>query len=168
MLHLTGVRAHLPIYPSTDGPAVSLEDLKSFRQMGSRCRGHPEYGWTSGVEVTTGPLGQGVANSVGMAISGNWLAKTFNRPGFDLFGHNVYALCGDGDMMAGVSSEAASLAGHLGLSNLCWIYDDNHNSIEGHTNLVVTEDTGAPYAHYGRNVIRVAAAHDLQVIHDPP
>src|SRR3546814_13299474 len=139
MLHLTAVRAHLPSYPSTDGPAVSLEDLKSFRQMGSRCTGHPEYGWTSGVEVTTGPLGQGVANSVGMAISGNWLAKTFNRPGFDLFGHNVYAFCGDGDMMEGVSSEAASSAGHIGLSNLVVIYAGKHHRVKGTTNQTFTE-----------------------------
>jgi len=164
MLYLTGVRANLPSYPSTDRLAVTLEDLKSFRQMGSRCTGHPEYGWTSGVEITTGPLGQGVANSVGMAIAGRWLAKTYNRPGFDLFQHNVYAVCGDGDMMEGVSSEAASLAGHLGLSNLCWIYDDNHISIEGNTSLAFTEDTGARFAAYGWNVVRVADANDLHAL----
>ncbi|TAM88541.1 MAG: transketolase [Candidimonas sp.] len=166
LLHLTGVRAHWPSYPSTDRLAVTLDDLKQFRQMDSRCTGHPEYGWTSGVEVTTGPLGQGVANSVGMAIAGRWLAHTYNRPGFDLFHHNVYALCGDGDMMEGVSSEAASLAGHLALGNLCWIYDDNHISIEGSTELAFTEDVGARFAAYGWQVVRVGDANDLAALSD--
>jgi transketolase len=166
LLHLTGVRAHLPSYPDPDRPAVSLDDLKRFRQMDSRCTGHPEYGWTSGVEVTTGPLGQGVANSVGMAIAGAWMAQTFNRPGFDLFRHNVYALCGDGDMMEGVSGEAASLAGHLGLGNLCWVYDDNHISIEGNTSLAFTEDVGARFAAYGWQVVRVGDANDLDALKD--
>jgi transketolase len=161
MLHLTGVRAHLPTYDSTRRLAVELDDLKSFRQEGSRCTGHPEYGWTSGVEITTGPLGQGVANSVGMAIAGAWMAATYNRPQYTLFDYNVYALCGDGDMMEGISSEAASLAGHLGLSNLCWIYDDNHISIEGNTRLAFTEDIAARFSAYGWHVEHVPDANDL-------
>src|SRR5271166_3986555 len=122
------------------GEAVSLDDIKNFRQAGSRCPGHPEYGWTTGVESTTGPLGQGLATSVGMAIAGRWLAETYNRPGYDLFDFNVYSICGDGDMMEGISSEAASVAGHLRLSNLCWIYDNNRVTIEGHTDITFTED----------------------------
>ena len=119
----------------TDELAVPLDDIRRFRQLGSRCPGHPEHGHTSGVETTTGPLGQGIGNSVGMAIASRWLAAHYNRPGFELFDFNVYALCSDGDMMEGVGGEAASLAGHLKLSNLCWIYDDNHITIEGHTSL---------------------------------
>lgn len=119
MLHLTGVRAVNARYEQLGTPAVTIDDIKNFRQLGSKCPGHPEYRWTSGVETTTGPLGQGVAVSVGMAIAGRFLADRFNRPGYDLFGYNVYALAGDGCMMEGVSSEAASLAGHLGLGNLC-------------------------------------------------
>jgi transketolase len=164
ILHLAGVQAHLPSYPDTHRLAVTLDDLQHFRQMDSRCTGHPEYGWTSGVEVTTGPLGQGVANSVGMAIAGRWMARTYNRPGFDLFRHNVYALCGDGDMMEGISGEAASLAGHLGLGNLCWVYDDNHISIEGNTRLAFTEDVGARFAAYGWQVVRVGDANDLDAL----
>ena len=116
--------------------AVTLDDIKNFRQLDSKTPGHPEYRLTAGVETTTGPLGQGVGNSVGMAIAGKWLAAHFNRPGFELFNYNIYAFCGDGDMMEGISSEAASLAGHLQLSNLCWIYDNNHITIEGNTDLV--------------------------------
>src|SRR6185437_6029796 len=122
LLHLTGVKAVNPKYEVLGELSVPLESLKSFRKLDSKCPGHPEYRWTSGVETTTGPLGQGVANSVGMAIASDWLARYFNKPGFDLFDYDVYALCGDGDMMEGVSSAAASLAGHLKLSNLCWIY----------------------------------------------
>jgi transketolase len=135
MLHLTGVKAVDPDYEIVGKPSVSLDDIKTFRQLGSRCTGHPEYHWTSGVETTTGPLGQGVATSVGMAIANKWLAVRYNRPGFDLFTGDVYALCGDGCMMEGISNEAASLAGHLQLDNLCWIYDNNHVTIEGHTNI---------------------------------
>src|ERR1700739_2913110 len=124
LLFLTGVRAVNSKYERLGEASVTLEDLKHFRQLDSKTPGHPEYRWTSGVETTTGPLGQGVATSVGMAIAGLWQAAYFNRPGFELFNYDVYALCGDGDMMEGVSSEAASLAGHLRLNNLCWIYDN--------------------------------------------
>ena len=164
LLHLCGVKATSPSYQRADRLAVTLDDLKSFRQAGSRCTGHPEYGWTSGVEATTGPLGQGVATSVGMAIAERWLAATYNRRGYDLFDHNVYALCGDGDMMEGISSEAASLAGHLALSHLCWIYDDNHISIEGSTRIAFTEDVAARFVGYGWNVVRVSDANDLEML----
>ena len=132
---------------------MTLEDLKTFRQINSRCTGHPEYGWTSGVETTTGPLGQGAATSVGMAIAERWLAATYNRPGYDLFDYNVYALCSDGDIMEGVCAEAASLAGHLKLSNLCWIYDDNDITIEGSTRLTFTENVAERFSGYGWNVL---------------
>jgi transketolase len=161
LLHLTSVRATSPRYEETGRDAVTLDDLKRFRQAGSRCTGHPEYGWTSGVETTTGPLGQGAAVSVGMAIASCWLGATYNRPGFALFDHNVYALCSDGDMMEGVSSEAASLAAHLHLANLCWIYDDNRITIEGSTELTFTEDVAARFTGYGWNVVRVSDANDL-------
>ena len=164
LLYLTGVKAKSSSYPPGDRQAVTLDDLKSFRQAGSRCTGHPEYGWTSGVETTTGPLGQGLANSVGMAISERWLAATYNRPGYDLFSHHVYAFCGDGDMMEGISSEAASLAGHLKLSNLCWIYDDNHISIEGATSITFTEDVAARFVAYGWKVLRVKNANNLTAL----
>ncbi len=164
LLYLCGVKATGPGYEQPGRPAVTLDDLKSFRQAGSRCTGHPEYGWTSGVETTTGPLGQGVATSVGMAVAQRWLAATYNRPGFYLFDHNVYALCGDGDMMEGISSEAASLAGHLGLSNLCWIYDDNRITIEGSTRITFTEDVAARFLGYGWNVARVSDANDLEML----
>src|SRR5436190_10659935 len=132
ILHLTGVRAVDPDYEVVGEPSVSLDDIKTFRQLDSKAAGHPEYRWTSGVESTTGPLGQGIATSVGMAIASSWYAATFNRPGFDLFGYDVYALAGEGWFMEGVSSEAASIAGHLRLSNLCWIYDSNHNTFDRH------------------------------------
>src|SRR5580692_2117194 len=135
MIHLTGIKAVNPSYEQVGRDAVTLDDIKTFRQAGSRCPGHPEYGWTSGVESTTGPLGQGAATSVGMAIAQRWLAAMYNRPGFDLFDFNVYALLGDGCMMEGIASEAASTAGHLRLSNLCWIYDSNRISIEGSTDI---------------------------------
>ncbi|HEY5582107.1 MAG TPA: transketolase [Rhodoferax sp.] len=141
-----------------------MADLQSFRQAGSRCTGHPEYGLTVGVETTTGPLGQGVATSVGMAIAQAWLAATYNRPGYTLFDHKVYALCGDGDMMEGISAEAASLAGHLKLANLCWIYDCNHISIEGATAITFTEDVGARFAAYGWQVLQVADANDIELL----
>ena len=146
----------IPQLAQPTGLAVSMGDLQSFRQAGSRCSGHPEHGLTAGVETTTGPLGQGAANSVGMAIAQRWLAATYDRPGHKLFDYRVYALCGDGDMMEGISSEAASLAGHLRLSNLCWIYDDNHISIEGSTAITFSEDVGARFEAYRWRVVRVA------------
>ncbi|HZR81854.1 MAG TPA: transketolase, partial [Candidatus Binatia bacterium] len=141
-----------------------LEDIKRFRQLDSHCPGHPEYRLTSGVEMTTGPLGQGVASSVGMAAASRWMAAHYNRPGFEMFNFRVYALCGDGDMMEGVSGEAASLAGHLKLSNLCWIYDNNKITIEGHTDLAFSEDIGTRFLGYGWNVLRVSDANDLQLL----
>ena len=164
LIHLAGVKAANPSYEEVGRAAVTLEDIRTFRQAGSRCPGHPEHGWTSGVEATTGPLGQGVAMSVGMAIASRWLAATYNRPGYELFEYNVYALAGDGCMMEGVSSEAASLAAHLGLSNLCWIYDDNRISIEGPTSLAFTEDVAARFIAYGWNVTRVSDANDLEML----
>src|SRR5712691_6233054 len=164
LLHLTGVKAVNAKYEKTGQPSVTLDDIKSFRQLDSRCPGHPEYRWTSGVEATTGPLGQGLANSVGMAMAGRWMARQFNRPGFDLFGYDVYALCGDGCMMEGISGEAASLAGHLRLSNLCWIYDNNHITIEGNTSLAFTEDVATRFFGYGWNVTRVSDANDLDML----
>jgi transketolase len=161
LLHLSAVQAVDPDYEVLDRPAVTLEDLKSFRQLDSRCPGHPEYRWTSGVETTTGPLGQGVATSVGMALAGNWLAARYNRDGSTVFDFDVYALAGDGCMMEGIASEAASLAGHLGLSNLCWIYDSNRVTIEGHTDIAFTEDVAARFIAYGWNVTTVADANDI-------
>lgn len=161
LLHLAGVRAVNPNYEIVGELSVTLDDIKRFRQLDSRTPGHPEYRLVSGVETTTGPLGQGVANSVGMAISERWLASYFNKPGYELFNYNVYAFCGDGDMMEGVSGEAASLAGHLKLSNLCWIYDNNHITIEGKTSLAFSEDIAARFMGYGWNVTRVGDANDL-------
>ncbi|MBN9564354.1 MAG: transketolase [Alphaproteobacteria bacterium] len=160
LIHLAGIKAAAPSYEGETRDAVTLQDIETFRQAGSRCPGHPEYGWTSGVETTTGPLGQGVATSVGMAAAGRWLGATYNRPGFDIFDFNVYALCGDGDMMEGIASEAASLAGHLKLSNLCWIYDSNRVTIEGHTDIAFTEDVGARFLAYGWNVTTVGDPND--------
>ena len=164
MLHLTGVKAVNRKYERLGELAVPLQDIIKFRQLDSRCPGHPEYRWTSGVETTTGPLGQGLANSVGMAISGKWMASHFNRPGFEMFNYNVYALCGDGCLMEGVSAEAASLAGHLKLSNLCWIYDSNRITIEGETDLAFTEDVGQRFQGYGWNVLHVSDANDLSAL----
>jgi transketolase len=161
LLHLTGVRAVDPDYEVLGRAAVTLEDLKTFRQLGSKCPGHPEYRWTSGVETTSGPLGQGVATSVGMAMAGQWLAARYNRDGFNLFDFDVYALAGDGCMMEGIASEAASLAAHQGLANLCWIYDSNRVTIEGHTGITFTEDVAARFIAYGWNVTTVADANDL-------
>ncbi|HEY9279604.1 MAG TPA: transketolase [Eoetvoesiella sp.] len=161
LLHLCGVKARGSSYPPGEHLAVTMDDLKSFRQAGSRCTGHPEHGWTAGVETTTGPLGQGAATSVGMAIAQRWLAATYNRPGYELFNHNIYALCSDGDLMEGISNEAASLAGHLKLSNLCWIYDSNHISIEGSTSLTFTENVAARFAACGWKVEQVSDANDL-------
>ena len=167
VLHLAGVKQlDCDGRPSCDGRptdqlAVSLDAIRQFRQLNGRCPGHPEHGHTSGVETTTGPLGQGIGNSVGMAIASRWLAAQYNRPGFDLFDFNVYALCSDGDLMEGVGGEAASLAGHLQLSNLCWIYDDNRITIEGKTSLSFREDVATRFAGYGWNVVRVADVNDL-------
>ncbi len=162
--HLSGTRRVTTQYQVEDGLAVSLEDIQKFRQLDSSTPGHPEYRWTSGIETTTGPLGQGVANSVGMALASRWLASHFNRPGFELFDFDVWALCGDGDLMEGVASEAASLAGHLKLPNLCWVYDSNHISIDGSTDLAFTEDVGRRFEAYGWRVLRVADANDLEAL----
>jgi transketolase len=164
LIHLSGIKAINPSYEKVGGPSVTIDDIKTFRQAGSRCPGHPEYGWTSGVETTTGPLGQGVATSVGMAIAERFLAQTYNRPGLDVFDFKVYALCGDGDMMEGISSEAASIAGHLRLSNLCWIYDSNRVTIEGHTDIAFTEDVAARFLGYGWEVIRVTDPNDIALV----
>jgi transketolase len=164
VLHLAGVKAVNPQYETLGELSVKLDDIKRFRQLDSKCPGHPEYRWTSGVETTTGPLGHGVATSVGMAIGGKWQAQYFNRPGFTLFDYNVYALCGDGCMMEGVSSESASLAGHLKLSNLCWIYDNNHITIEGNTDLAFSEDVATRFMGYGWNVVRVGDANDVDLL----
>ena len=164
MLHLTKTRAVNSEYERLGCPAVTLEDIRHFRQLDSRAPGHPEYGWVSGVETTTGPLGQGVATSVGMAIAQKWLAERYNRPGFTIFDHAIYAVCGDGCLMEGISSEAASLAGHLKLDNLCWIFDNNHITIEGDTNITFTEDVAARFLAYGWNVLRVSDANDVERI----
>ncbi len=164
LLHLTKVAAVNPAYETLGTPSVTLDDIRRFRQADSKCPGHPEYRWTSGVEATTGPLGTGLATSVGMAIASHWQAATFNRPGFEMFDFDVYALCGDGDMMEGVSSEAASLAGHLHLSNLCWIYDNNRITIEGRTSLAFSEDVATRFIGLGWNVTRVGDANDLAML----
>ena len=164
LLHLSGVEATSKDGRALGRPAVSLDDIKAFRQLDSVCPGHPEYGVTAGVEITTGPLGQGVANSVGMAIAERWLAQRFNRPGHALFDYNVYAICSDGDMMEGVSGEAASIAGHLQLSNLCWIYDDNSVTIEGHTDLAFGEDVDRRFQGYGWATLEVADANDCEAV----
>ena len=164
ILHLANVKAVNPKYEALGHASVSLEDMKHFRQLDSRCPGHPEYRWTSGVETTTGPLGQGVATSVGIAIASKWMAAHFNRPGFEMFGFEVYALAGDGCLMEGISSEAASLAGHLKLGNLCWIYDNNRITIEGPTSLAFSEDVATRFIAYGWNVTRVGDANDLEML----
>ena len=164
LLYLTGTRAVNADYERLGEPAVSLEDIKRFRQLGSKAPGHPEYHWTSGVETTSGPLGQGVATSVGMAIAQKWLTSRYNRPGAAVFNYRIYAVCGDGCMMEGVASEAASLAGHLGLDNLCWLYDNNHITIEGSTGITFTEDITARFLGYGWNVLRVGDANNIDRI----
>jgi transketolase len=164
ILHLTGVKAVNADYERLGQPSVTLDDIKRFRQLDSKAPGHPEYHWVSGVETTTGPLGQGVATSVGMAIAEKWIANRFNKPGFPLFDYKIYAVCGDGCMMEGVASEAASLAGHLGLDNLCWVWDNNHITIEGNTNITFTEDVAARFLAYGWNVLRVGDANDIDRI----
>ena len=166
LLHLAGVKAVNRKYETLGELAVSLEDLKKFRQLESKCPGHPEYRWTSGVETTSGPLGQGVATSVGIALAGKWLAERYNRPNFTLFDYDVYALAGDGCMMEGISGEAASLAGHLRLSNLCWIYDNNHITIEGNTSLAFSEDVAGRFLAYGWDVRRVSNANDLDLLRE--
>jgi transketolase len=163
-LHLTRTQAVNSDYELLDHPAVSLDDIRRFRQLDSHAPGHPEYGWVSGVETTTGPLGQGVANSVGMAVAQKWLASRYNRPGFTIFDYNVYSICGDGCLMEGVASEAASLAGHLGLDNLCWIFDNNRITIEGDTSIAFTEDVASRFLAYDWNVLRVGDANDVDRI----
>jgi transketolase len=164
MLHLTQTRAVNPKYERLGNPSVTLDDIKKFRQLDSRCAGHPEYRWTSGVETTTGPLGQGVATSVGMAIARRWLASRYNKPGFAMFDYDIYALAGDGCLMEGVANEAASLAGHLGLAELCWIYDNNRITIEGETHLAFSEDVATRFIGLGWNVTRVGDANDLEML----
>jgi transketolase len=164
VLHLTGTRAVNADYERLGQPSVSLDDIRHFRQLDSKAPGHPEYHWVSGVETTTGPLGQGVATSVGMAIAEKWLANRYNRPAFEIFDYDIYAVCGDGCMMEGVASEAASLAGHLGLDNLCWVYDNNHITIEGNTRIAFTEDVAARFLGYGWNVLRIGDANDIDRI----
>jgi transketolase len=164
ILHLTKTQAVNADYESLGHPSVTLDDIRHFRQLDSKAPGHPEYHWVSGVETTTGPLGQGVATSVGMAIAQKWLANRYNRPNFKIFDYNIYAVCGDGCLMEGISSEAASLAAHLGLDNLCWIYDNNHITIEGNTRIAFTEDVAARFLAYGWNVLRVGDANDVDRI----
>jgi transketolase len=166
VLHLTGTRAVNAEYERLGEPSVTLDDIRHFRQLDSKAPGHPEYHWVSGVETTTGPLGQGIATSVGMAIARKWLGSRYNRPGFDVFDYDIYAVCGDGCLMEGVGSEAASLAGHLGLDDLCWIYDNNHITIEGNTRIAFTEDVAGRFLSYRWNVLRVGDANDLQRIED--
>ena len=164
MLHLTKVRAVNSKYERLGELSVTLDDIKRFRQLESKCAGHPEYRWTSGVETTTGPLGQGVATSVGMAIASRWMSTYFNKPDFEMINYDVYSICGDGCMMEGVASEAASLAGHLKLSNLCWIYDNNKITIEGHTAWAFSEDVATRFNAYGWNVLRVGDANDVEML----
>ena len=163
-LHLTDTRAVNAKYETLGTTSVTMEDIMRFRQLDSKAPGHPEYHWVSGVETTTGPLGQGIATSVGMAIAQKWLANRFNKPGFEIFDYDIYAICGDGCLMEGISYEAASLAGHLGLDNLCWIYDNNHITIEGNTSITFTEDVAARFLAYGWNVLRVGDANDIDRI----
>ena len=151
-------------YERLGEPSVTLDDIRHFRQLGSKAPGHPEYRMVSGVETTTGPLGQGIATSVGMAIGERWLADRYNKPGFEIFDYHLYAVCGDGCLMEGVSAEAASLAGHLGLDHLCWIWDNNKITIEGSTDLTFTEDVAARFTAYGWNVLRAGDANDIDGI----
>jgi transketolase len=164
VLYLTGTRAVNAEYERLGEPSVTLDDIRRFRQLDSKAPGHPEYHWVSGVETTTGPLGQGIATSVGMAIARKWLAARYNRPGHEVFDYNIYAICGDGCLMEGVGSEAASLAGHLALDDLCWVYDNNHITIEGKTSITFTEDVAVRFRAYGWNVLHVGDANDLHQI----
>ena len=166
VLHLTGTQAVNADYENIGQPSVTLDDIRRFRQFGSKAPGHPEYHWVSGVEATTGPLGQGIATSVGMAIAERWLAERYNRADLEIFRYDIYAVCGDGCLMEGVGAEAASLAGHLGLDNLCWVYDNNHITIEGSTAITFTEDVAARFIAYGWNVLHVHDANDIQRIED--
>jgi len=161
LIHLTGIREVTPDGKVLDQPSLPLKEIENFRQWGSRTPGHPEYKHTTGVETTTGPLGQGCGNSVGMAIASRWLAARYNQPGFELFDFNVWTLCSDGDLMEGVANEAASIAGHLKLSNLCWIYDNNHITIEGKTDLAFDEDVATRFRGLGWHVLAVQDANDL-------
>ena len=164
MIHLAGIK-HVDKHGKvTDEDALCIEDLKKFRQLNSPCAGHPEFGYATGIETTTGPLGQGVGNSVGMAIGSKFLGAKYNRPGIDLFDYDVYALCSDGDLMEGIASEAASIAGHLKLSNLCWIYDDNGITIEGHTDLAFSENMAVKFQGLGWHTIHVSDANDLNAL----
>lgn len=163
-LHVAGVRGVDADGNPTDAPSISLDNIRNFRQMGSPCAGHPEFGDAAGIETTTGPLGQGIANSVGMAMAAKWFGARYDRPGHELFEYDVYALCSDGDVMEGIGCEAASVAGHLGLSNLCWIYDDNKITIEGDTDIAFTEDVGKRFEASGWNVLYVDDANDLEAI----
>lgn len=164
MLYLSGVKAVDSEYKVQDKPAISLDDIKSFRQLDSKTPGHPEYRITSGIETTTGPLGQGIGNSVGMAIAAEWLKARYNRPNLEIFNYNVYAFCGDGDMMEGVGSEAASLAGHLRLPNLCWIYDANQVTLDGPADWSFSEDVATRFRGYGWNIAHVGDANDLKAV----
>ena len=164
VLHLAGVRKTDHHGKLQDGPSISLDDIKNFRQLNSPCAGHPEFGEAAGIETTTGPLGQGVGTSVGMALAAKWLAARYNRPGFELFEFRTYVLCSDGDLMEGISGEAASIAGHLKLSNLLWIYDDNSITIEGETELAFSENVAERFAGYGWNALHVEDANDLTAI----
>lgn len=166
VLHLSGTMAVNAEYELLGAPSVTLDDIQRFRQFGSKAPGHPEYHWVSGVETTTGPLGQGVATSVGMAMAQRWLADRYHQDGIALFDYRIYAVCGDGCLMEGVASEAASLAGHLGLENLCWIYDNNHITIEGSTRITFTEDVAMRFAAYHWNVLRVGDANDTGMIEE--
>jgi transketolase len=166
VLYLTGTRAVNAEYERLGEPSVTLDDIRHFRQLDSKAPGHPEYHWVSGVETTTGPLGQGIATSVGMAIARKWLAARYNKPGHEVFDYNIYAICGDGCLMEGIGSEAASLAGHLALDDLCWIYDNNHITIEGKTRITFTEDVAARFRSYGWNLLHVGDANDLLKIED--
>jgi transketolase len=160
VLHLTRAQAVNAQYEKLGHVSVTLDDIRRFRQLDSKAPGHPEYHWVSGVETTTGPLGQGVATSVGMAIAEKWLANHYNRPDFPIFDYKIYAVCGDGCMMEGIGSEAASLAGHLGLDNLCWIYDNNRITIEGRTSITFSEDVALRFMAYGWRVLRIGDAND--------
>ena len=164
VLHLTRTQAVNAAYEQLGQPSVTLDDIRRFRQLGSKAPGHPEYHWVSGVEATTGPLGQGVAMSVGMAIAQKWLAARYNRPEFPIFDYHIYAVCGDGCMMQGIASEAASLAAHLGLDNLCWIYDNNRITIEGATRITFTEDVAGRFRSYGWNLLRTPDANNVEGI----
>ncbi|HEY6579351.1 MAG TPA: transketolase, partial [Rhizomicrobium sp.] len=163
-LHLAQVQEIDAQGKPTGKPAVSLDDIEHFRQLGSKCPGHPEYGVTTGVELTTGPLGQGIGMSVGLAIASKWRAAHFNRPDFELFDYRVWSICSDGDLMEGISNEAASIAGHLRLSNLVWMYDQNHISIEGATGITFDEDVATRFQAYGWGVLHVADANDSAAI----